>query len=367
MYAVIETGGKQYRVEVGTELEVELLDVEPGQAVTIDRVLLVADGDESAIGRPVVAAPRSTPRSCARPAARSSSPSSTARRLDARQEGPSPGADRPSDHRRPARREERRRRGARPRLTRKTERQRLEEAARSRPQPTPRSPRSSRPKAGPRRPREAGQPGQVDATAKATAKAKSCRGPAKAVRRRRGTRTTQQRIGQGERDTRGATDAGEADKRPTGERSTGDEEERVTDGPQESGFRSSRTAATAPANGSASRRATVSPSPPGRSSFASAGMTFLRGRAPGLGHDYTVFATMTGHVGSSTRRSPRSGSGSSPADKVAAKAIAASAPKAPKPAKASAATAEPTADAEAAPAPRSRTTKKTDEAPAADA
>jgi large subunit ribosomal protein L21 len=55
MYAVIETGGKQYRVEVGTELEVELLDVEPGQAITLDRVLLVGDGDESAIGRPLVA------------------------------------------------------------------------------------------------------------------------------------------------------------------------------------------------------------------------------------------------------------------------------------------------------------------------
>ena len=55
MYAVIETGGKQYRVEVGTELEVELLDVQPGQAITLDRVLLVADGDESAIGRPLVA------------------------------------------------------------------------------------------------------------------------------------------------------------------------------------------------------------------------------------------------------------------------------------------------------------------------
>jgi large subunit ribosomal protein L21 len=54
MYAVIVTGGKQYRVEVGTELEVELLDVEPGQAITLDRVLLVADGDESAIGRPLV-------------------------------------------------------------------------------------------------------------------------------------------------------------------------------------------------------------------------------------------------------------------------------------------------------------------------
>ena len=55
MYAVIETGGKQYRVEVGTELEVELLDVEPGKTVNLDRILLVADGDEASIGRPLVA------------------------------------------------------------------------------------------------------------------------------------------------------------------------------------------------------------------------------------------------------------------------------------------------------------------------
>ena len=54
MYAVIETGGKQYRVEVGTELEVELLDAEPGKTITLDRVLLVADGDDASIGRPVV-------------------------------------------------------------------------------------------------------------------------------------------------------------------------------------------------------------------------------------------------------------------------------------------------------------------------
>jgi len=54
MYAVIETGGKQYRVEVGTELAVELLDAEPGQSITLDRVLLVADGAEASIGRPLV-------------------------------------------------------------------------------------------------------------------------------------------------------------------------------------------------------------------------------------------------------------------------------------------------------------------------
>ena len=54
MYAVIETGGKQYRVEVGTELQVELLDVEPGQSITLERVLLVADGSEATVGRPLV-------------------------------------------------------------------------------------------------------------------------------------------------------------------------------------------------------------------------------------------------------------------------------------------------------------------------
>ena len=54
MYAVIETGGKQYRVEVGTELEVELLDAEPGKTVTVGRVLLVADGVDASIGQPVV-------------------------------------------------------------------------------------------------------------------------------------------------------------------------------------------------------------------------------------------------------------------------------------------------------------------------
>jgi large subunit ribosomal protein L21 len=55
MYAVIETGGKQYRVEVGTELEIELLEAGPGESVAFDRILLVADGDVASIGRPVVA------------------------------------------------------------------------------------------------------------------------------------------------------------------------------------------------------------------------------------------------------------------------------------------------------------------------
>jgi large subunit ribosomal protein L21 len=55
MYAVIETGGKQYRVEVGMELEVELLDGGAGDSIAFDRVLLIADGDAASIGTPVVA------------------------------------------------------------------------------------------------------------------------------------------------------------------------------------------------------------------------------------------------------------------------------------------------------------------------
>lgn len=55
MYAVLETGGKQYRVSAGDTLEIERLAVEAGQPVTFDRVLLVnADGNLS-VGSPTVA------------------------------------------------------------------------------------------------------------------------------------------------------------------------------------------------------------------------------------------------------------------------------------------------------------------------
>jgi len=54
MYAVIESGGKQHRVELGSEIQVDRLDVQPGDSITLERVLLVADGDEAAIGQPVV-------------------------------------------------------------------------------------------------------------------------------------------------------------------------------------------------------------------------------------------------------------------------------------------------------------------------
>ena len=54
MYAVIESGGKQYRVEFGAQIQVDRLVAQAGDTITLDRVLLVADGDETAIGQPVV-------------------------------------------------------------------------------------------------------------------------------------------------------------------------------------------------------------------------------------------------------------------------------------------------------------------------
>ncbi|MGH7409270.1 MAG: 50S ribosomal protein L21 [Candidatus Methylomirabilales bacterium] len=55
MYAVLETGGKQYRVSPGDVLKVERLGGEPGSPVRFDRVLLVADGDRVMVGTPTVA------------------------------------------------------------------------------------------------------------------------------------------------------------------------------------------------------------------------------------------------------------------------------------------------------------------------
>lgn len=55
MYAVIATGGKQYKVAAGDVLRIEKIGGEVGDAVTIDQVLMVADGDQVRVGRPVVA------------------------------------------------------------------------------------------------------------------------------------------------------------------------------------------------------------------------------------------------------------------------------------------------------------------------
>src|SRR5438105_4964420 len=54
MYAVIKTGGKQYRVEKGSTLRVEKLEGETGTKITFPGVLLVADGDKINIGTPVL-------------------------------------------------------------------------------------------------------------------------------------------------------------------------------------------------------------------------------------------------------------------------------------------------------------------------
>jgi large subunit ribosomal protein L21 len=54
MYAVLETGGKQYRVTTGDKVEVERLDVETGKPVTFDRVLLVNNDGNVSVGAPTV-------------------------------------------------------------------------------------------------------------------------------------------------------------------------------------------------------------------------------------------------------------------------------------------------------------------------
>ncbi len=54
MYAVVKTGGKQYRVSPGDSIEVEKLPYELGQQIELDEVLLVAKGSDTEIGQPLV-------------------------------------------------------------------------------------------------------------------------------------------------------------------------------------------------------------------------------------------------------------------------------------------------------------------------
>jgi large subunit ribosomal protein L21 len=54
MYAVLETGGKQYRVTAGDTLEIERLETEAGKPVTFDRVLLVNNDGKVTVGAPTV-------------------------------------------------------------------------------------------------------------------------------------------------------------------------------------------------------------------------------------------------------------------------------------------------------------------------
>jgi len=54
MYAVIQTGGKQYRVSVGDKLKVESLEAEAGSTIELDNVLMVADGEDVQVGSPLL-------------------------------------------------------------------------------------------------------------------------------------------------------------------------------------------------------------------------------------------------------------------------------------------------------------------------
>ncbi len=54
MYAIIETGGKQYRVREGDTLRVERMEGNPGDEVYLDRILLVGEGESVRVGSPLV-------------------------------------------------------------------------------------------------------------------------------------------------------------------------------------------------------------------------------------------------------------------------------------------------------------------------
>ncbi len=55
MYAVIKTGGKQYRVAAGEKLKIEQIPADIGQEITLDQVLSVGEGDQLKVGTPLVA------------------------------------------------------------------------------------------------------------------------------------------------------------------------------------------------------------------------------------------------------------------------------------------------------------------------
>lgn len=55
MYAVVKTGGKQYRVSAGEKLKVEQIPADVGSEIELDQVLMVADGDAVTMGTPLIA------------------------------------------------------------------------------------------------------------------------------------------------------------------------------------------------------------------------------------------------------------------------------------------------------------------------
>ena len=55
MYAVVKTGGKQYRITPGEKLKVEQISADVGAEVVLDQVLMVGDGDSVRLGQPTLA------------------------------------------------------------------------------------------------------------------------------------------------------------------------------------------------------------------------------------------------------------------------------------------------------------------------
>ena len=80
MHAIIETGGKQYKVTEGDTLFIEKLASEAGENVTFDKVLAVIDGDKITVGTPVVEGAKVDASVVKNARARRSSSSSTSRR-----------------------------------------------------------------------------------------------------------------------------------------------------------------------------------------------------------------------------------------------------------------------------------------------
>ena len=77
MYAVVSTGGKQYKVQQGETLRIEKIPGEVGSKVTFDRVLMVADGENVRVGQPIIEKRPSWPASSSRTEPRKSWCSST--------------------------------------------------------------------------------------------------------------------------------------------------------------------------------------------------------------------------------------------------------------------------------------------------
>ena len=55
MYAVIKTGGKQYRITQGETLKIETVEGDVGSAIVLDKVLMIGNGDSISVGKPLLA------------------------------------------------------------------------------------------------------------------------------------------------------------------------------------------------------------------------------------------------------------------------------------------------------------------------